>query len=160
MWHEGQDDMLYSIEELMDKYETSVGRNTNMLLGLVIDRRGLIPDADVKQAEKYGEAIRQRYGTPCAETSGKGALVELNLKTPTVVDRVIIQEEIAEGERVLTWHLEGVRPDGSTASLCEGTNIGHKRIARFAPVEVSSLRLVIDSYKAEPLIRRLALFRK
>ena len=75
MWHEGQDDMIYSIEELMDKYETSVGRNTNMLLGLVIDNRGLIPDADVKQAEKYGEAIRGRYGTPCAETSGKGAQV-------------------------------------------------------------------------------------
>ena len=158
IWHEGQDDMLYSIDELMDKYETSVGRNTNMLLGLVIDNRGLIPDADVKQAEKYGEAIRQRYGTPCAETSGKGSQLELNLKTPTVVDRVIIQEEIAEGERVLTWHLEGVRPDGSTATLCEGTNIGHKRIARFNPVEVSSLRLVIDSYKVEPIIRRLAAF--
>ena len=160
MWHEGQDDMLYSIEELMDKYETSVGRNTNMLLGLVIDNRGLIPDADVKQAEKYGEAIRQRYGTPCAETSGKGSQLELNLKTPTVVDRVIIQEEISEGERVLAWHLEGVLTDGSIVKLCDGTNIGHKRIARFDPVEVSSLRFVIDSYKAEPLIRRFAVFRK
>lgn len=158
MWHEGQDDMMYSIEELMDKYETSVGRNTNMLLGLVIDNRGLIPDADVKQAEKYGEAIRKRYGNPCAETSGKGALVELNLKTPTLVDRAIIQEEIAEGERVLTWHLEGAKPDGTTIRLCEGTNIGHKRIARFEPVELSSLKLVVDSYKAEPLIRRMAAF--
>ena len=160
MWHEGQDDMIYSIEELMDKYETSVGRNTNMLLGLVIDNRGLIPDADVKQAEKYGEAIRGRYGTPCAETSGKGAQVELNLKTPTLVDRAIIQEEIAEGERVLVWHLEGTKPDGTDIRLCEGTNIGHKRIARFEPVELSSLKLVVDSYKAEPLIRRLAVFRK
>ncbi len=158
IWHEGQDDMMYSIEELMDKYETSVGRNTNMLLGLVIDNRGLIPDADVKQAEKYGEAIRKRYGNPCAETSGKGALVELNLKTPTLVDRAIIQEEIAEGERVLTWHLEGAKPDGTTIRLCEGTNIGHKRIARFEPVELSSLKLVVDSYKAEPLIRRMAAF--
>jgi alpha-L-fucosidase len=158
IWHEGQDDMMYSIEELMDKYETSVGRNTNMLLGLVIDNRGLIPDADVKQAEKYGEAIRKRYGNPCAETSGKGALVELNLKTPTLVDRAILQEEIAEGERVLTWHLEGAKPDGTTIRLCEGTNIGHKRIARFEPVELSSLKLVLDSYKAEPLIRRMAAF--
>jgi len=126
----------------------------------VIDNRGMIPDADVKQAEKYGEAIRMRYGTPCAETSGKGAQLELNLKTSTVVDRVIIQEEIAEGERVLAWHLDGAKPDGTAIRLCEGTNIGHKRIARFEPVEVSSLRLVVDSYKAEPLIRRLAVFRK
>ena len=122
MWHEGQDDMMYSIEELMDKYETSVGRNTNMLLGLVIDNRGLIPDADVRQAEKYGEAIRKRYGTPCAETSGKGAQLELNLKTPTLVDRAIIQEEIAEGERVLTWHLEGAKPDGTFVEV-EGSEL-------------------------------------
>ena len=160
MWHEGQDDMLYSIEELMDKYETSVGRNTNMLLGLVIDNRGLIPDADARQAEKYGEAIRQRYGSPIAETSGKGETLELALKSPTEVDRAIIQEEISEGERVLAWHMEGVKPDGSIVRLCEGTNIGHKRIARFDAIEVSSLRFVVDSYKAEPLIREFAVFKK
>ena len=76
------------------------------------------------------------------------------------MDRAIIQEEIAEGERVLVWHLEGTKPDGTAIRLCEGTNIGHKRIARFEPVELSSLRLVVDSYKAEPQIRRLAVFRK
>lgn len=152
--------MLYSIDELMDKYETSVGRNTNMLLGLVIDNRGLIPDADVKQAEKYGEAIRQRYGTPVAETSGKGSSLSLNLPSIMAVDRVIIQEEISEGERVLAWHLEGSRPDGATIRLCEGTNIGHKRIARFEPVELSSIKYVVDSCKAEPCVRRFAVFEK
>ena len=160
MWHEGEDDTLYSLDELMEKYETSVGRNTNMLLGLVIDRRGLVPDADVKLVEEYGEAIRKSYGTPLAETQGKGTKLVLSLPSSTVVDRVVLQEEISEGERVLTWHLEGVKPDGSTAQLCSGTNIGHKRIARFDPVEVSSLRLVSDSYKDVPMIRRFAAFQK
>ncbi|MBR5174549.1 MAG: alpha-L-fucosidase [Bacteroidales bacterium] len=160
MWREGEDDMVYSLDELMEKYETSVGRNTNMLLGLVIDRRGLIPDADVKLVEEYGEAIRKNYGTPFAETKGKGSKVILSLPSSTVVDRVIIQEDISEGERVLVWHLEGVKPDGSTVELCAGTNIGHKRIARFDPVEVSSLQLVIDSYKDEPLIKEFAVFQK
>lgn len=159
-WREGQDDMLYSLDELMEKYETSVGRNTNMLLGLVIDRRGLVPDADVKLVEEYGEAIRQRYGNPLAETSGKGSNVLLSLPSPTVVDRVIIQEEIAEGERVLAWHLEGFKPDGSVVELCSGTNIGHKRIARFDPVELASLMLVVDDYKVQPQIRRFAVFRR
>ena len=160
MWHEGEDDMLYSLDELMEKYETSVGRNTNMLLGLVIDRRGLIPDADVKLVEEYGEAIRQRYGTPLAETSGKGSKLVLNLSSPTLVDRAVIQEEIAEGERVLAWHIEGVKPDGSSVALCSGTNIGHKRIARFDPVELTSLQFVVDDYKVEPQIRRFAVFGK
>ena len=158
MWAEGQDNLLFSVDELMEKYETSVGRNTNMLLGMVIDPSGLIPEADVKRVEEFGKALKERYGTSVAETSGKGKNMALRLPSPTVIDRVIIQENISEGERVLVWHLEGVKADGSVVRLCEGTNIGHKRIARFAPVEVASLRFVADSSKAKPIIRRFAAF--
>ena len=49
--------MMFTLPELLTKYETSVGRNTNMLLGLVIDDRGLIPDADVRQVEALGKEI-------------------------------------------------------------------------------------------------------
>ena len=159
MWHEGQDNLMFSVEELMEKYETSVGRNTNMLLGLVIDDRGLIPDADVRRVEEFGAAIKERYGTSVAETSGKGEVLTLELPAPTVVDRAVIQEDIAFGERILVWRLEGVTPSGGTLALCEGTNIGHKRIARFDPVELTALRLVVDSAKAKPVIRRLAAFK-
>ena len=157
-WKAGQDSLMFSVDELMEKYETSVGRNTNMLLGIVIDDRGLIPDADVKRIEEFGETIRRQYGNPLATVSGKGKDLVLKLKSPTVVDRIILQEEIAEGERVLVWHLEGVKPDGSSATLCTGTNIGHKRIAKFEPVEVTSLRFVADSCKAKPLIRNFSAF--
>ena len=158
MWHEGQDSLMFSVDELMEKYETSVGRNTNMLLGVVLDNRGLIPDADVRRITEFGEAIREHYGTPAVQTSGKGSNLALKLPAHTLVDRVILQEDIAKGERVLTWHLEGTAPSGETLTLCEGTNIGHKRIAKFDPVEVVSLRLVVDSSKAKPVIRRFAVF--
>lgn len=158
MWHEGQDSLMFSLDELMEKYETSVGRNTNMLLGVVIDNRGLIPDADVRRITEFGEAIRKNYGTTTVRTSGKGSNLTLKLPAPTLVDRVILQEDIAKGERVLTWHLEGVTPSGETLTLCDGTNIGHKRIARFDPVGVVSLHLVADSYKARPIIRNFAAF--
>ena len=158
MWAPGEDDQLFSVDELMRKYETSVGRNTNMIIGLVIEPSGLVPEGDVKRCEEFGNAIRECYGTPVAETSGNDSRLTLKLPSKTTVDRVIIQEEIAEGERVLVWHLEGVKPDGSTLTLCDGTNIGHKRIARFAPVELDSMRLIIDDFKAKPIIRRFAAF--
>lgn len=158
MWHEGQDSLMFSVEELMEKYETSVGRNTNMLLGIVIDDHGLIPDADVRRIEEFGNAIKERYGTPLATISGKGETVSLKFKAPVRTDRVVLQEDISSGERVLEWHLEGIMPDGTATTLCQGTNIGHKRIARFDPVEVRSLRLVVDSSKARPLIRLFAAF--
>ena len=44
-----EDSMIYSVNELMHKYETSVGRNTNMLLGIVINDKGLVPATDVER---------------------------------------------------------------------------------------------------------------
>ncbi len=158
MWHSGQDDMLYTIPELMRKYETSVGRNTNMLLGLVIDNRGLIPDADVRRATEYGQAIEERYGHPLAQTSGKGKELAIRLKNPARIDRLYVQEDIRYGERVLAWHIEALLQDGTTKTLAQGTNIGHKRICTFEPVEAQEVRLVIEDSKAKPHIRALAVF--
>ena len=50
-----------------------------VLLGMVIDPSGLIPEADVKRVEEFGEALKERYGTSAAETSGKGKNMALRL---------------------------------------------------------------------------------
>ncbi|MBQ7180574.1 MAG: alpha-L-fucosidase [Bacteroidaceae bacterium] len=158
IWHAGQDDMLYDIDELMKRYETSVGRNTNMLLGLVIDNRGLIPQPDVQRATEYGQAIERRYGHPTATTKGKGNEFVIKLKETTSIDRLYIQEDIRYGERVLAWHIEATMADGTTKTIAEGTNIGHKRICTFPAVQTAQLRLIIDESKAKPRIRKFAIF--
>ena len=35
-----------------------------MLLGLVIDKNGLVPDADVKRAKEFGDIIRKTFSKP------------------------------------------------------------------------------------------------
>ena len=160
MWHEGQDEMLYGLDELMKRYETSVGRNTNMLLGLVIDNRGLIPQADVQRASEYGKAIERRYGHPTATAHGKGCELVIKLKHPTSIDRLYLQEDIRYGERAMAWHVDAQLADGTTTALCQGTNIGHKRICTFPAVQATQLRLVIDESKAKPRIRQFAVFEK
>ena len=159
-WREGEDNLMFNVDQLMEKYETSVGRNTNMLLGMVIDNRGLVPDADVERITEYGNAIRATYGTPTKATKGKGTEVVMKLNKATTVDRLILQENIKYGERVLAWHVDGVLPDGSTKTLCSGTNIGHKRIARFDATEVTRLVFHADEVKAKPIIRNFAVFEK
>ena len=157
-WHEGEDSLMFSVEQLMEKYETSVGRNTNMLLGIVIDTAGRVPEADFRRISEFGAAIRERYGHPDLCTSGRGKRLSLKARRPLNIDRIVLQEDIARGERVLSWHVEGLLSDGSVRTLCEGTNIGHKRIARFGPVEVTALRFVADGYKARPRIRTFAAY--
>ena len=158
-WRKGQDNRIFTVPELMKKYEETVGRNTNMLLGIVIDDHGRVPEADCRRLAEFADAIRARYGTPLKTVSGKGATVELRLDAPTAIDRAILQEEIAQGERVLAYELEG-REGDAWVPLAKGTNIGHKRIATFAPRTLSAVRLRVTRFKAEPRIRALSVFTK
>ena len=95
-----------------------------MLLGIVIDKRGLVPDADMKRIEEFGNAIKRFYSSPVADISGSGNTYEIQLEKPLVIDRIILQEDISKGERVLSYKVRG-ELDGKWVDLCSGTNIGH-----------------------------------
>lgn len=48
-WKPGQENGVYSIEQLKKIYEQSVGRSANMLVGTVINPDGLVPETDVQR---------------------------------------------------------------------------------------------------------------
>lgn len=156
-WTTGQDSMMFTIPELLRKYETSVGRNTNMLLGLVIDNRGLVPDADVERIEELGKEIERQYGSPMIRTMGVGNELKLMFEKETSVDRVIIQEDISKGERILAYKLEGLQSN-KWIVLDEGSCVGHKHIVRFDPQSLEAIRIVVTESKAEAQISNFAVF--
>lgn len=158
-WKRGQDDRMFSVPELMRKYVTSVGRNTNMLLGIVVDDRGLVPEADVRRMEAFGKAIQARWGAPEKTISGKGRSFEMCFDVPIEVDRVAIQEDIAHGERILGYEVRGLT-NGEWKTFVRGTCVGHKRLVEFVPHAVTALRLDITEAKAEPCLRAFSAYRK
>ncbi len=156
-WHEGEGEKMCTVDELMRKYETSVGCNTNMLLGIVINKDGLVPDADVKRIEEFGQAIKASYSSPAAATQGSGTTYEVSFAAPKSIDRILIMEDISKGERVLSYKVSG-ECDGKWMNLCTGENIGHKRIQRFDARPVTKLKLEILDAKAEPHIASFQAF--
>ena len=80
------------------------------------------------------------------------------MPNPGPVDHVVIQEEIAHGERIRAYSVEGKVSGGSWKKLCEGESVGHKRIQRFDPVDVAAVRLNVTSSMATPIIRKLAVY--
>ena len=156
-WKKGQDHMINSREEMMHKYYHSVGRNTNLLIGMVVDTRGLVPDTDVKALKAFGEEIKRRFGTSLAETHAEGSEVVLNFDAPAKINHVVIMEEIAHGERIRKYKVEGM-VNGAWKLLAEGESVGHKRIQQFEPAEVSRLRLIIPLSTDTPEIKKLAAY--
>ena len=158
LWVPDHEDRLFSLEALVDMYYQSVGRNSNLIIGAVPDRRGLVPECDMERYAELGSEIRGRFSKPIAETSGGGEVVELALPAPARVDHVVLMEDIMDGERVREYIVEGLVPGGKWERLCAGTCIGHKRIDRFPEVEAAKLRFRVTQSVAPPLIRRFAAF--
>ncbi|MHC1776635.1 MAG: alpha-L-fucosidase [Lentimicrobium sp.] len=148
---------LRSIEELITIYYKSVGRGCQLLLNAAPDTNGLIPPEDVALYKQFGEEIKRRFGKCLAETSGKGSIVQLDFNLPVNVDHLIIQEDIAFGERVRRYIIEG-RTDGDWFHITSGISIGHKRIEQFITVNVKQIRLRVIENNFPPVIKRMAAY--
>jgi alpha-L-fucosidase len=70
----------------------------------------------------------------------------------------MIMEDVAQGERVRAYEVEGLVAGRAWQKLCDGVSIGHKRIQQFNRVEVAKIRFRATQAVAVPKIRRLAVF--
>jgi len=156
-WMYQDDNTLKSLDYLMEMYYSSIGHGAVLLLNNTPDTTGLIPETDVIRSAELGAEIKRRFGKSVAETSGKSAVVELRLDKPTVIDHVITMEDIGGGERVREYVIEG-EVAGDWQIIVNGISIGHKKIDRFDPREVSAVRLRVTKYPLRPLIRKLAVY--
>lgn len=159
-WKDGEDSKMFTVEQLMKKYVTSVGRNTNMLVGIVLDSRGLVPQADMERLDEWGKEIQKQFGSPLeAKTESGVNTVTIKFSSPEIVDRAIIQEDIKFGERVLEYVIEG-KVDGEWTLLSKGISVGHKRIDSFDAKKVSELRFTATKTKADAKIKKFVAFKK
>ncbi|WP_090670559.1 alpha-L-fucosidase [Paenibacillus tianmuensis] len=156
-WHPDDEASLLSLEELMDVYYRSVGHGATLLLNVAPDRRGLLPEADVKRVLAFGEEIRRRFGSSLAEVKGAEGTAELVLEETVELDHTILIEDIRYGERIREYSLEAML-DGQWVELVRGSAVGHKKIDRFAPVRTDRIRLNVLDSAAVPKIRSMSVY--
>lgn len=157
-WEPGDEAHIFPLENLMDMYEKSVGRNSTLILGLTPDDRGLIPEADSLRLVEFGKAIQSRYDNPMKTVSGKGNIYHIKLEEPTLISHLVIQEDIQFGERVRKYEIEG-KISGKWKKLVEGSCIGHKRIEQLKKDEkITAVRLKIEQALDTPIIKRFSIY--
>ncbi len=98
---------------------------------------------------------RTYWATGDGVTTGS---VELTFARPERFDRLVLQEFIALGQRVEGWRLEA-EVNGAWAPIAEGTTVGYKRIARFAPVTAARLRVTVTKALACPTLSTIGVYR-
>lgn len=156
-WEPSDEAHIFPLENLMKMYYQSVGHNSTLIMGLTPDPRGLLPDADAKRLEEWGEAIRKTFSNPIASTSGRGDQILLPLKSATIIKNIVIQEQIVKGQRVRAYSIHG-RSKGKWTLIAEGQSIGHKRIHKIDPIAVEALKLQIKENILPPLIENFSVY--
>ncbi len=89
------------------------------------------------------------WATDDSITTGE---ITFAMKEPTRVNRVMIREHIALGQRISNFKLEAQDKNGTWKEVAKSTTIGNKRLLRFPQVEATAFRLTILKSKACPII--------
>ncbi|WP_372949748.1 alpha-L-fucosidase [Mariniphaga sp.] len=151
-WEPEREHTIYPLENLVEMYYNSVGHNTTLILGVTPNPEGLFPEADASRLIEFGNEIERRFSNPIASTSGRGDIINLELPEMQTVNQVVIMEDIAHGERVREFILEGKTSD-DWQEIFKGSCIGHKFIHRFNSTEITELRLKISESTGTPQIK-------
>jgi alpha-L-fucosidase len=157
-WRKGDEQYLYSSEHLKECYFSSVGRNANMLLGMVISPDGLVPRADVRQYAEFGEKIRNIYKNCMGKTAGDGNVQRLKVSPENKINMLLLMENIKSGEKVRAFTIEAKRNNKSEV-IAVGSCIGHKRLIRIPEISAEELTLRITDCENDADIKEFSVWR-
>lgn len=124
-WKTGQDHLIYTPEELLECYVRSVGRNSNLLLGMAISVDGDFKDEE--QFRNFGKLLQETFGTPLTISNAPIPTEEncftLNVPEGKTATYLVIRENIRDGQRI-----RGFRVLADDKEIYRSQCVGHKRI--------------------------------
>ena len=161
-------------DDVFDIYERSVGGNSIFLLNIPPTREGKFSERDAQVLREAGRRIRETYGEGRNLLQGaKGSkelldghtdtykeVQEVILRThqPITLNRIALREPVGQvGERI-ERHAVDAYIDGAWREIVQGTNIGYRRILRFADVTTDALRIRITGTRATPYLCSVAAY--
>jgi len=186
-YHAEQDDKVKTPEKLEQIYYSSIGMNACLLLNIPPDKRGLIHHNDSVNLMLFNQRINNTFRTnllkkasiSSKQNKSKAALtnlidgsgrtywstkndfttatIEIKLDEAQAFDRLVLQENIQEGQRVESFKLL-VYQNGKWICIAEGKTIGYKRILCFEKTMARNVRLEIMSSRSNPQLSELGLY--
>lgn len=163
-YHAAEDAKVRSVDNLVELYLSSVGRNSKLLLNVPPTRDGLLHDVDVSRLRSFRGRLTTLFARDVAEgnrpawqAAAARSLVEITLRDATSLGFVRLEEDIERGQRVAGFAVSGW--DGANWQLlAKGTTVGYARIVRIAGPAVRRVRLEIENLEGEAPPLRVRLF--
>jgi len=155
-----------SVDNLVNLYFTSVGRNSKLLLNVPPTREGLLHSTDVEHLAGMRAKLDEMFRNDLAAgrklkwsaTGATSATAEIDLGQTHTIGIVDLREHIERGQTIARYRVESATND-DWALISRGTTIGCKKLDRLAaPVTARRIRVVIEDAVAKPEQIELRLF--
>ena len=186
-YHAYEDDKVRSAETLLDIWYRTVGGNSTLLLNIPPDRRGLLHETDVRRLREMGEHIRNAFAVNLAEEAEITAdrddgyhtaealrtdsydefykpfdgenTVKLTFRWDRMqqISCIRIKEHIPMSQRVESYVIEAVLPDGTWEPIASGTTIGYQKLER-VNVCTSAVRIRITDSRVCPILSFVGIY--
>ena len=177
-----------SVQQLLQIYYESVGRNSLLLLNVPPDTRGRIDAVDSLRLMEFRAALDTIFDCDLAEDAtvsgvARGrrfaagnildpvydrywaapdgqltASLTMELDGPKTFNRILLQEYIPLGQRIAAFHVDILTPEGAWQEIARETTVGYKRIVLTPTVTTTAVRILIDDALACPTLTRASLF--
>ncbi len=139
-----------SVDNLLELYSQSVGRNSKLLLNVPPTRDGLLHATDVARLSGFHDKLRAVFAENLAASGrieplsgARSGSVELSVARPVTVGVSRLAEDISNGQTVSRYTLSALT-DAGWSVLSRGTTIGYAKIDRFPAITTRRVRLTID----------------
>lgn len=171
-WFYGVNTPLRPIEELIEVYHRSVGRNCVLELDLSPDRSGLIRADHAARYKQLGNFVQSCYSTPVngavSRSSNDGISFSLIFDHPTTIDRISLMENQEAGQVIRAYQVwakivDATRANGTLsipwAAITNGTSVGHKKIDIFGkPITVMEVLVNATKFVDTPKWRSVNVY--
>jgi len=152
---------------LRSMYETSVGHNSNVIIGFAPFPNGTIPMDQQIAASTLGKFIQQCYeSTPIGNTSyttDSTIIAYPSSSNNNIIDRIMIREDLTYGQRIRSFTIHAELTNGTIIDILQwvnlvGTAIGNKFIVILPePIPVQSVTVNINMAIGTSYIRMVTL---
>ena len=176
-YHASEDDKVKTVDHLWDIYLNSVGLNSNLLLNLPVDRRGLVHETDVERLMGLKAQLDATFTTNLLASAGLEDLsdsdrttyigltvtnnkrLKIALDQPIEANLFVIQEAIQLGQHIESFSFFIADTSGQWQKVYDGTTVGNKRMITFAPQLVSAVAFEVNEARSTAYIAEVALHR-
>ncbi len=142
--HEAEDTQVRGVDELFSIWLGSVGGNATFLLNVPPNRHGVLADADVEVLAQLGARIADFRSRRIEAEREDGEVVTLRFGANERVSAVVLEEDIAQGQRIDEAVIYALTDAGEESEIGRVHSVGYRRILTLpSPVEARALRVAV-----------------